>query len=289
MEISLDQYIVENNVKQQVFPFLKKKKDKKLKDRRTLDKELNKMSLSDNFGDSEDQMDQFFDDDSPLSDSSRSSKQDSSTPQSYLQWRLGKKPDTGRVVKSYRSNEDFSFENRNGIQRSVPSFDAIQNRPRRHSGLVAPSNGRNPALAKLIGDLRQVLSNTSTDDYNTNAMSYNTPQMDPVVQLQSLIPVPVAHPLVTFTRAHQLIANRPQQQLYTLQNSLPVSSLNQKPEEQPKYDMTIQKKISEVQNKPFAYTCGVGKPSIVSFDGPGVDSYDIKPASTNLSMNCRFG
>jgi len=58
---------------------------------------------------------------------------------------------------------------------------------------------------------------------------------------------------------------------------------------EPKYDMKMQREISEIQGKPLFFTGAPGGgQSVVSFDGPGVDDCTVKVNSTDTSMNQRF-
>lgn len=53
-----------------------------------------------------------------------------------------------------------------------------------------------------------------------------------------------------------------------------------------KYDMKLQKEISELQGKQLLYTCpGL---QVVSSDGPGIESDAPTPTATNVTMNQRF-
>lgn len=58
----------------------------------------------------------------------------------------------------------------------------------------------------------------------------------------------------------------------------------------PKYNMAVQKEISEVQGKTLTFTCtsGLTTPVVVTQDGEGVDDCQINPVTTDTSMNQRF-
>lgn len=53
-----------------------------------------------------------------------------------------------------------------------------------------------------------------------------------------------------------------------------------------KYDLSIQKEIANLQQKPFLYGCGTRK--IITQDGPGVGDQKLKALGTGLTINCRF-
>jgi len=57
---------------------------------------------------------------------------------------------------------------------------------------------------------------------------------------------------------------------------------------QPKYDMILQKEISEIQGKALFFTCGSGAPCVISHDGEGIDDCKVKVSTTDVSMNQRF-
>lgn len=53
-----------------------------------------------------------------------------------------------------------------------------------------------------------------------------------------------------------------------------------------KYDLKVQKEISNLQNKPLMYMCPGA--AVVSSDGPGIEVDPPKPHTTDVSMNQRF-
>lgn len=54
-----------------------------------------------------------------------------------------------------------------------------------------------------------------------------------------------------------------------------------------KYNMSIQKEIAQIQQKPFMYTCGNVAP--ITIDGPGIlDGAKFTPQGTNITLSCRF-
>ncbi|KAG4079068.1 hypothetical protein HA402_001723 [Bradysia odoriphaga] len=58
----------------------------------------------------------------------------------------------------------------------------------------------------------------------------------------------------------------------------------------PKYNMSVQKEISEMQGKTLTFTCssGLTTPVVVTQDGQGVDDCQVNPVTTDTSMNQRF-
>ncbi|XP_065077765.1 uncharacterized protein LOC135700996 [Ochlerotatus camptorhynchus] len=52
----------------------------------------------------------------------------------------------------------------------------------------------------------------------------------------------------------------------------------------PKYDMKLQKEIHTLQNKSLLYRSN----GVVSIDGPGIGGEQVKPVTTDISMNMRF-
>lgn len=54
----------------------------------------------------------------------------------------------------------------------------------------------------------------------------------------------------------------------------------------PKYDVTIQKEIANLQKKPFLYACGTAR--TITEDGSGVGDQKMKVIGSKSSINCRF-
>lgn len=76
------------------------------------------------------------------------------------------------------------------------------------------------------------------------------------------------------------------QMLPTLLSSLLEQIQCTKNEPEKRYDMKVQKEISQIQGKSLMYTCpGL---AVISSDGPGIENVDLPMHITDISMNQRF-
>lgn len=172
-------------------------------------------------------------------------------------------------IKKNKNNSALSVHQRLNVNRWDPNAVSLI----RNGLTVETSTAIERNVTKVIQNVVETIANKTVA-----AVESQFQQVQPAVtQLQ----FPIA-----ISKTPQIGENF----LKTYMNIVPQVSgslLNQSnaTNEQPKYDMDIQKTISEIQRKPLMYTSPGS--FVISSDGKGLDC-PSKPHSTGTSMNQRF-